>query len=118
MLIGMYDTAAFKMGILKKDSSSNQACACIEPNSKIIIVWLYYELQLMKDYFLFQRRGIRQKNLNLGMIKEFEVPLANVELQTQFADFVAQVDKSKLAIQKSLEQLETLKNSLMQEYFS
>ncbi|HHK7109492.1 TPA: type I restriction endonuclease subunit S, partial [Streptococcus pneumoniae] len=34
-----------------------------------------------------------------------------------FADFVVQVDKSQLAIQKSLEELETLKKSLMQEYF-
>ncbi|HET3839830.1 TPA: restriction endonuclease subunit S, partial [Streptococcus pneumoniae] len=41
-------------------------------------------------------------------------PLA---LQNEFADFVAQVDKSQLAIQKSLEELETLKKSLMQEYF-
>ncbi|HHK7285979.1 TPA: type I restriction endonuclease subunit S, partial [Streptococcus pneumoniae] len=40
-------------------------------------------------------------------------------LQNEFADFVVQVDKSKseLAIQKSLEELETLKKSLMQEYF-
>ncbi|MGI0297778.1 restriction endonuclease subunit S, partial [Streptococcus pneumoniae] len=41
-------------------------------------------------------------------------PLA---LQNEFADFVALVDKSQLAIQKSLEELETLKKSLMQEYF-
>ena len=30
MLVGMYDTAAFKMGILKKLQASNQACACID----------------------------------------------------------------------------------------
>ena len=40
-----------------------------------------------------------------------------MELQEQFAAFVEQVDKSKLAIQKSLEKLEILKKSLMQQYF-
>ena len=38
--------------------------------------------------------------------------------QDQFAAFVAQTDKSKLAVEKSLKQLEILKKSLMQQYFS
>lgn len=95
MLVGMYDTAAFKMGILKENSASNQACACITPNDEVNIIWLYYELQLMKEYFLSQRRGVRQKNLNLGMIKGFEVPVADKRMQDEFADFVNQIDKSK-----------------------
>ncbi|MDO4672588.1 MAG: restriction endonuclease subunit S, partial [Porphyromonadaceae bacterium] len=40
-----------------------------------------------------------------------------MKLQLEYSDFVAQVDKSKLAVQKSLEQLEILKKALMQEYF-
>ena len=40
-----------------------------------------------------------------------------IELQTQFATFVEQTDKSKLEVQKSLEKLELLKNALMQKYF-
>ena len=102
MLVGMYDTAAFKMGILKWSSASNQACACIEPNNSINIVWLYHMLQIMKPHFLEQRRGIRQKNLNLGMIKSFQIPYASKPEQNRFAAFVAEVDKSKFCIQKSL----------------
>ncbi|MDG8565791.1 restriction endonuclease subunit S, partial [Streptococcus pneumoniae] len=45
------------------------------------------------------------------------IPLPPLALQNEFADFVALVGKSQLAIQKSLEELETLKKSLMQEYF-
>ena len=96
MLVGMYDTAAFKMGILKKASASNQACACIEPNETVNIVWLYYSLQLMKEHFLSQRRGVRQKNLNLGMIKGFEIPIADRGKQDEFVCFAEQVDKSKV----------------------
>lgn len=43
--------------------------------------------------------------------------LPPLSLQQQFATFVAQVDKSKLVVKRSLEQLETLKKSLMQQYF-
>ena len=117
LLIGMYDTAAFKMGILKEDSASNQACACITPHDEVNIIWLYYELQMMKEYFLSQRRGVRQKNLNLGMIKAFKIPIAKRDQQDEFSDFVKQVDKSKVKVQKALDETQKLFDSLMQQYF-
>ena len=40
-----------------------------------------------------------------------------MDLQQQFAAFVEQVDKSKFKIQQSIDKLETLKKSLMQQYF-
>ena len=118
MLIGMYDTAAFKMGILKEPSCANQACANIRANEKVNVIWLYYELQAMKKYFLNQRHGVRQKNLTLKMIKQFEIPYFDLSLQNKFANFVQQVNKSKVAVQKSLEETQTLFASLMQKYFS
>ena len=57
------------------------------------------------------------KNISKSKFLQIRVPLPPLYLQNEFADFVAQVDKSQLAIQKSLEELETLKKSLMQEYF-
>ena len=113
LMIGMYDTAAFKMGILTEDSSSNQACANLNPKQGYNIVWLYYLFDIMKPIFLQERQGVRQKNLSLSKIKEFEVPFAPFELQEQFAAFVEQTDKSKLAIQQSLDKLELLKKSLI-----
>ena len=62
-------------------------------------------------------KGIAQKTLNLSEIRKIKLPLPPIELQQQFATFVEQIDKSKLAVQKSLDQLETLKKSLMQKYF-
>ena len=44
-------------------------------------------------------------------------PIPPIELQNQFADFVQQVDKSKVAVQKALDETQLLFNSLMQEYF-
>ena len=61
--------------------------------------------------------AVNQANINAKELQDISIPLAPLSLQNEFADFVAQVDKSQLAIQKSLEELETLKKSLMQEYF-
>ena len=62
-------------------------------------------------------KGIAQKTLNLSEIRKLRLPLPPMEQQGRFAAFVAQTDKSKLTIQKSLEELETLNKALMQKYF-
>ena len=51
-------------------------------------------------------------------LKQLQVAVPPIELQEQFATFVEQTDKSKMAIQQSLEQLKTLKKALAQKYFS
>jgi len=58
-----------------------------------------------------------QPFLNMNHIKNIDVLDVPLEEQLLFAAFVEQTDKSKLAIQASLEQLEILKKSLMQKYF-
>ena len=62
-------------------------------------------------------KGIAQKTLNLSEIKKMVIPVPTMDRQKKFADFVQQVDKSKLAVQKSLEKTQLLFDSLMQEYF-
>lgn len=62
-------------------------------------------------------KGIAQKTLNLSEIRKILIPVPNIEEQDEFADFVRQIDKSKLTVQQSLDKLKTLKKSLMQEYF-
>ena len=61
--------------------------------------------------------GASQINLNTGWLKNFQILLPDLEMQTRFEVFCNQVDKSKLAVKQSLEKLETLKKSLMQQYF-
>ena len=119
LLLGMYDTAGLKSSINTKVMSCNQAIAFAKLDDKITnTIYVYYVIQNLRSMLLNQQRGVRQKNFNLSMIKNISIPLPPLSLQNEFSDFVAQVDKSQLAIQKSLEELETLKKSLMQEYFS
>ena len=50
-------------------------------------------------------------------LKQLQVAVPPMELQEQFAVFVAQTDKSKVAVQKALDEAQLLFDSLMQEYF-
>lgn len=50
-------------------------------------------------------------------IRSFKVMLPPIELQNQFADFVRAVDKSKVKVQKALNETQKLFDSLMQQYF-
>ena len=78
----------------------------------------YLQHQRAKRYFLGcakQTTGIA--SINMKQLRNLPVLMPPLELQQQFATFVTQTDKSKLAVQKSLDELETLKKSLMQEYF-
>ncbi|WP_311523404.1 restriction endonuclease subunit S, partial [uncultured Streptococcus sp.] len=110
LLLGMYDTAGLKSSINTKVMSCNQAIAFAKLDDKITnTIYVYYVIQNLRSMLLNQQRGVRQKNFNLSMIKNISIPLPPLSLQNEFADFVTQVDKSQLAIQKSLEELETLK---------
>ena len=58
-----------------------------------------------------------QPNLLLQKINATEIYVPSIELQNQFADFVKQVDKSRVAVQKALDETQLLFDSLMQKYF-
>ena len=56
-------------------------------------------------------------NVSMDKFKSIRVPLPPIERQQQFAIFVAEVDKSKVAVQRALDETQILFNSLMQKYF-
>ena len=62
-------------------------------------------------------RGVRQANISNKDILNLVVPVPPMELQSQFADFVKQVDKSKVAVQRALDETQKLFDCLMQQYF-
>lgn len=61
--------------------------------------------------------GIDKRQLNKEHIENFPIIYPPIVLQNQFADIVKQIDKQKFEIQKSLKEMEELKESLMNKYF-
>ncbi len=81
-------------------------------------VFLLYTLKdrIMTDYNSIAS-GTTFAELKIFALKKCRVFDAPLDLQNEFAAFVEQTDKSKLAVQKGLQELEILKKSLMQQYF-
>lgn len=78
----------------------------------------YLQHQKAKRYFLGcakQTTGIA--SINMKQLRALPVLVPPLKLQEQFAAFVEQTDKSKVVVQKALDEAQTLFDSLMQEYF-
>ena len=82
---------------------------------------VFFEYMLNSDYCYEQSqrltKGIANRDLVLSAMAQIKMYKPPIEQQNQFADFVAQVEKQKATVQQSIDKLETLKKSLMQEYF-
>ena len=82
-----------------------------------------YMTRLLCSEFIYKqilnkaKKAVNQASINQRDVQSFKILVPPVGLQKQYAAFVAQVDKSKFAIQRSHDELELLFNSLMQQYF-
>lgn len=107
------------VGIEPNFAIKNVSLIKFKSDSKVLNI--YIRALLQSEYFddavLSKVRGGTQKFISLGDIRNLEILVPPLELQEQFTAFVEQTDKSKMAIQQSLDKLELLKKSLMQEYF-
>lgn len=94
----------------------NQALCKFTLNDKILpIVFLTYMKQTIGN---LETKGSGIQNIAaVSYVKAMPINLPPIMVQEQFAAFVEQIDKSKFAVQQSLDKLETLKKSLMQKYF-
>ncbi len=61
--------------------------------------------------------GAAQQHFNVGKYNKMKVMLPPTDKQLEYVDFVKQIDKSKVAVQKALDETQTLFDCLMQEYF-
>ena len=62
-------------------------------------------------------RGAVTKTITKDDARKIKIIIPPIELQNKFAEFVKQIDKQKLEIQKSLEETKKLQESLMNKYF-
>lgn len=122
LLIGMYDTAALKMSILDRDGAFNQAIAAVRPNPKIDVEYILHAINANKPNLLLERRGVRQKNLSLGKIKEIKIPFVDLELQREILVQVRKVrvetQRLESLYQRKRQALDDLKKSLLHQAFS
>ena len=93
--------------------------ARLKNNAPVIPLFLSYWINSPsgKEFVARMKAGSSQQNFGATSLKLMPVPIPPLELQQSFSVFVQQVDKPRFAILQQIEKLETLKASLMQEYF-
>lgn len=84
-----------------------------ETNELFIHYWFSFFQKILDE----QAPQVAQKNINLKILSELAVITPPLCLQNQFSAFIKKVDKSKAAVQKSLDEAQLLFDSLMQQYF-
>lgn len=113
-----------RVGMLPRNmlpAALNQRVACIKSKDEALCLNRFlFELFRYPGFIGNAERnasGMAQKNMSTKWLQAFNVMLPPLALQQEFADFVTQVDKLRFDVQQQIEKLETLKQSLMQEYF-
>lgn len=89
-------------------------------NQKLInpryLFW-YTKLDEYWNWVKLNQSGAAQPGINAKKYGSLRIPVPPVAEQEQFAAFVEQTDKSKVAVQKALDEAQLLFDSLMQKYF-
>ena len=106
-----------KTAILDFDACFPDSVVGFMANDKTNNVYIHYWFSFFQRILEEQAPESAQKNINLKVLSELKVICPEKEEQDKFADFVAQIDKSKATVQKALDETQLLFDSLMQQYF-
>lgn len=109
LLIGMYDTAAFKMSILDREATFNQAVCGVNPVDGLDLYFLMLFFNMNKEEYLRHRVGVRQRNLNKGFISEIQIPKIPIETQRQI---VAQIENEQALVNANKQLIELFEQKI------
>lgn len=93
VLVAMYGATAGQVGILKFESSTNQAICGILPNNKAIPEFLYLIIKSQKDYLISLSGGGAQPNISQKIIRDLQIPLPPLSLQEEIVDEIESYQK-------------------------
>lgn len=95
----------------------NQDMKAFVPNDTVKTAFLMYFFKAIEHDVLAGIRGVTADNIDFKAFQKRTIIVPPLALQEQFAAFVTQTDKSKVAVQKALDEAQLLFDSLMQQYF-
>lgn len=72
---------------------------------------------MKKNLYNMCKNASGQSNINAQELQNIKIYIPPIKLQNKFAEFVKQIDKQKFEIQKSIEEIQKLQESLMNKYF-
>lgn len=108
-----------EVGILTIKACTNQAIAgiTIKNQSEALTDYLYYFLKSKKSHVTALGRGVAQNNINLSILRNFEVPIPALSTQKQIVDVLDKAEKIIEARQQQLQKLDELVKARFVELF-
>ena len=108
-----------EVGILKIDACTNQAIAglTVKDETKILPEYLYYYLKSKKNIVNKLGRGAAQNNINLSMLKSFEIEIIDIIKQNNIIRTLNYVDNLIKLKSRELELLDELVKARFVELF-
>lgn len=107
-----------EVAILDIEACTNQAIAGINiTNPRITTDYLYYYLKSKKDYVNNIGRGVAQNNINLTTLKNFEIPLIDVDKQLNIVEILEKVERMICLKEKEIDDLDLLIKARFIEMF-
>ena len=95
----------------------NQDLKVFIPNERVLTRFLAVQFKMHEKDILSGVRVVTADNIEFNSLKQRKLIVPPIELQQEYVSFVEQIDKSKVAVQKALDEAQLLFDSLMQEYF-
>ncbi|MBQ6004300.1 MAG: restriction endonuclease subunit S [Clostridia bacterium] len=106
-----------KVAIAGNTFYCNQGFKNVICNDRVLPRYLYTLLLFNTEFLNSLGRGATFKEISKAIVENIRIPLPSFDRQQRFDSFVVQVDKSKVVVQKSLDEAQLLFDSLMQQYF-
>lgn len=104
----------------RKDYALSANIVLIQPDSELVSPYFLkysFESDFVERQFAEAKNSTSQAAFGIQKVRTIEVMDPDLDVQRTFERFTKQIDKLKLSIRKSLEQMEILKKALMQKYF-
>ena len=121
VLIALYGATIGKIGIIKKEMTTNQAICGIKPNNQFIPEFVFYYLLFKRQNLINQGKGGAQPNISQGIIKATLFPNISKEQQKLIIDYIelyfSLIDNLEALIDNSLTKKEQLKKSILKNAF-
>lgn len=122
VVVAMYGATAGQVGILKIESTTNQAVCGIFPDVNYSEEYLYYFLLNNKDSLVAQAVGNAQPNISQLKIKNIDIPLVDLEIQKSIVERMNFINTNceylKINSEKTIAECDALKQSILRKAFN
>jgi len=117
VLVAMYGVTAGQVGILEKESATNQAVCAILPNNEFDSIYLFNFLKTKTRNLLRMGFGAAQPNISQEVIKTYDVLLPPLPEQKQIVKILEIWDEYLEKLSRKIEVKENIKKRIDAEAF-